>query len=124
MHVSDFLTPIGRFRNGDACVIMKCGGNTWWTGDRLLEQVINKAIPAFEAPFPGCKGLFAFDNSRNHCKFANDALRGSEMNLEPGGKNIRSMRDTYVVDINHPAGGYLQSLQFPDGTPKGLRKVL
>jgi len=46
------------------------------------------------------------------------------MNLEPGGKNIRFMRDTYLVNINHPAGGYLQSLQFPDSTPKGLQKVL
>jgi len=62
LHVSDFLTPIGRLGHGDACVIMKCRGDTWWTGDRLLEQVIEKAIPAFEAQFPGCKALFAFDN--------------------------------------------------------------
>ena len=88
LHVSDFLTPIGRLGDGDACQIMKCGGDIWWTGDRLLDQVIEKAIPAFEAQFPGSKALFAFDNSRNHCKYANDALRVSEMNLEPGGKTL------------------------------------
>jgi len=124
LHVSDFLTPIGRLGHGDACVIMKCGGDISWTGDRLLDQVIQKAIPAFEAQFPGCKALFAFDNSRNHCKFVTDALRVSEMNLEPGGKSARLMRDTYVLDINHPAGGYIQSLQLPNGIPKGLRKGL
>ena len=86
---------------------MKCGGDVWWTGDKLLDQVVNKAIPAFEAQFPGCKALFAFDNARNHLKFAEDALRVSEMNLEPGGKTAKLMHSTYVIDINHPQGGYL-----------------
>jgi len=89
LHVSDFITPIGRLGDGEACVVLKCGGDTWWTGDKLLDQVINKAIPAFKAQFPGCKALFAFDNSRNYLKFANDALRVSEMNLEPRGKNTK-----------------------------------
>ncbi|KAG0639110.1 hypothetical protein HOY80DRAFT_1046121 [Tuber brumale] len=114
LHVSDFLTPIGRLGDGDACVIMKCGGDTWWNGDRLLEQVIDKAIPAFERQFPGCKALFAFDNARNHLKFADDALRVSEMNLEPGGKYAKQMHDTYVIDVNHSDGGYIQSLTLPD----------
>lgn len=48
LHVSDVLTPIGRLGDGDACVIMKCRGNTWWTGDWLLDQVVDKAIPPFE----------------------------------------------------------------------------
>ena len=46
------------------------------------------------------------------------------MNLEPGGKNAKTIYDTYIIDINHPAGGYLQSLKFPHSTPKGLRKVV
>jgi len=62
LHISDFLTPIGCLRDGEACVTLKCGGDAWWTGDRLLDQVINNAIPAFEAQFPRCKALFAFDN--------------------------------------------------------------
>ena len=124
LHVSDFLTPIGRLGDGDACVLLKCGGDTWWTGEKLLDQVINKAIPAFEAQFPGCKALFAFDNSRNHLKYADDALRVSEMNLEPGGKNAKRMRNTYVIDNCYPGGGYIQAMVLPDGRPKGLKIVL
>ena len=61
----------------------------WWDRDKLLNQVVEKAIPVFEAQFPGCKVLIVFDNARNHLKFANDALRVSEMNLESGGKNAK-----------------------------------
>lgn len=124
LHVSDFLTPIGRLGDGGACVIMPCGGDTWWTGDRLLEQVVEKAIPAFEAQFPGCQALFAFDNSRNHLKYAEDALRVTEMNLEPGGTNKKIMRDTFVTDPREPGGGYIQLMKLPSGIPKGLRLVL
>jgi len=63
LHVSDFLTPIGRLGSGEVCVTLACGGDIWWTRERLLEQVTTKAIPAFEAQFPGCQALFAFDNS-------------------------------------------------------------
>lgn len=124
LHVSEFLTPIGQLGGGDACVILKCGGGVWWNGDKLLEQVVDKAIPAFEAQFPGCKALFAFDNARNHLKFADDAPHVSEINLEPGGKNPKIMRDTYVLDPSHPNGGYVQSLVLPDSRPKGLKIIL
>jgi len=89
-----------------------------------VEQVVLKAIPPFKAQFPGCKALFAFDNARNHLKYASDVLRVSEMNLEPGGKNTKAMRDTFVIDANHPDGGYTQKTVFLDGTPKGLKAVL
>ena len=86
--------------------------------------MVEKAIPAFEAQFPGCKALFVFDNARNHLKFAENALRVSEMNLEPGGKNAKQMRDIYVMDVNHPEGGFIQSMILPDGRPKGFKIVL
>ena len=86
--------------------------------------MVEKAIPPFEAQFPGCKALFAFDNARNHLKLAEDALRVSEMNLEPGGKNNKQIRDTYVMDVNHPEGSFIQSMVLPDRRPKGLRIVL
>jgi len=124
LHISDFLTLIGRLGDGEACVTLKCGGDTWWTGDRLLDQVINKAIPAFEAQFPACKALFDFENSRNHLKFADNALRVSKMNLEPGGSKMKIMHDTYVLDDKHADGGYVQLLALPDGSPKGLKIVL
>ncbi|RPB03377.1 hypothetical protein L873DRAFT_1627462, partial [Choiromyces venosus 120613-1] len=58
----------------------------WWTGDCLLEQVVDKVIPTFEAQFPGCQALITFDNSKkNHLKYIEDALKVSEMNLELGG---------------------------------------
>ena len=46
------------------------------------------------------------------------------MNLEPGGKNAKLMHDTWVTDINHVNGGYIQSMVLPDGRPKGLKIVL
>ncbi|KAG0633878.1 hypothetical protein HOY80DRAFT_1062201 [Tuber brumale] len=124
LHVSDFLTHIGRLEDGSACEILKCKGDIWWDGETLLDQVINKAIPAFEAQFPGCKALFLFDNAKNYCKYADDALRVSKMNLADGGKNAKPMRTTYVVDGSQPAGGYYQSMIYDDRTPKGLRTVL
>ena len=93
LHVSDYLTPIGHLGGGEVCEILKCGGDTWWTGEDMLEQLINKAIPAFEISFPGCQGLFAFDNSKSHQKYAADALRTGNMNLTPGGKNSVPMQD-------------------------------
>ena len=103
---------------------MKCGGDVWWDGAKLLEQVITKAIPAFEEEFPGCQALFMFDNAKSHIKYAEDALRVSEINLEDRGKNANPMRATFVVDITHPKGGWLQSMVREDETPKGLRTGL
>ena len=37
LHVSDFLTPVGRLGGGNFCEVLKCGGDIWWTGDLLLE---------------------------------------------------------------------------------------
>ena len=37
LHVSDLITLIGRLGDGDACVVLKCSGNTWWTGEKLLD---------------------------------------------------------------------------------------
>ena len=84
LHVSEFLTSIGRLSNGAGCMLLKCDGQVWWNSDRQLEDLVEKAIPAFEAQFPGCKALFAFHNAPNHLKFADDALRVCKMNLEPG----------------------------------------
>ena len=105
-------------------MIIPSGGDTWWTGDRLLAQVIDKAIPDFEAQFPGCQAVVAFDNSPDHLKYAEDALRVSEMNLEPGGINKKTMRNTFVLDSRELNGGYIQLMTLPSGIPKGLRLVL
>src|SRR6266542_5856407 len=58
----------------------------YWTVQNLLEQVEYKAIPIFEALFPNCIVVFAFDNSSNHLAYRSDALIANRMNLRPGGK--------------------------------------
>ena len=124
LHVSELLTPIGRLGGGSACEILKCGGDTWWDGAKLLDQILTKAIPAFEAEFPGAQALFMFDNAKGHVKFADDALRVSKMNLEDGGKNAKQMRSTLVIDSQNPNNSWVQSMVTANGTPKGLRSVL
>ncbi|RPA94826.1 hypothetical protein L873DRAFT_1700135, partial [Choiromyces venosus 120613-1] len=54
--------------------ILKCSGDTWWTREDMLQQLINKVIPTLESSFPGCQVLFAFDNAKSHPKYAVDTL--------------------------------------------------
>jgi len=124
LHVSDFLTPVGRLDSGKVCETLKCEGDVWWTGDLLLQQLKEKAILAFEASFPGCQGLWAFDNAKIHQKYAPDALQVGNMNLTPGGKNMVPIRDEYYIHPSDPHATYQQSMMLPDGRLKGLRIVL
>ena len=97
----------------------------YWTMNHLLEQLKLKAIPIFEALFPTCIAIFAFDNSSNHAAFLSDALLANKMNLFPGGKQP-AMRSTTWGDNNQ------QDMCFPDdyfdeklrGKPKGIKQVL
>ena len=124
LHVSDFLVPVGRLEDGDVCEILKCGGDTWWTGELMLKQLIEKAIPAFEKSFPGCQGLFAFDNAKNHQKYASDMLRSGNMNLTPGGINTILMRDGWFIKLDDPNTIHWQRMMLADGCIKGLKLVL
>ena len=124
LHVSERVTPIGRLGGGRVCEILKCGGDIWWDGVKLLDQVLTKAIPVFEEEFPGCQGLFMFGNATSHMKYAEDALRVTKRNLEDGGKNAKIMRSTVIADDAHPERGWWQSIVRADGTLKGLRAVL
>ena len=102
LHVSDFLTPVGRLGGGTVCEIRKCGRDVWWTGERMFKQPTDKAIPAFKAAFPGCQGLFAFDNAKIHQKYAPDALQVSNLNLTPGGKNTVPVGNGYFIFFENP----------------------
>src|SRR5438128_5279895 len=84
----------------EARVYLKPGANEegYWTAMHLIEQVEYKAIPIFKALFPNCIAVFAFDNSSNHSV-------AKRMNIGPGG-NER------------------QSMNFPDGRPKGIKQIL
>ena len=57
-----------------------------------------KAIPALEKQHPNCQLLFIFDNSSGHASFASDALVASRMNLGPGGKNVKVMRNGWYLN--------------------------
>jgi hypothetical protein len=138
--VSEFLTESkGRLRltddlvhlhlqiqNRDAREYLKPGKNQdgWWTAKHLIKQVTKKAIPMFEAVFPGCVAVFAFDNSTNHGAMSENALCADRMNVGPGGKQ----------PIMHPTrfgpNNTYQSMVFgPDhpqnaNKPKGMRQIL
>jgi hypothetical protein len=63
----------------------------WWTNENLVEQLRTKAIRAFDQMHPGCKAIFAFDNSQNHHAKPPDGLCVNRMNLSDGGKNVDLM---------------------------------
>jgi transposase len=101
--VSDFLTPVGRLRapetitadqlkatglRRNAAELLEYGQGNYWTGEKMVRQTIDFAIPLFELAFPPShfRALFIFDNSCNHRVMAGDALVASKMNLGPGGK--------------------------------------
>ncbi|RPA96263.1 hypothetical protein L873DRAFT_1640118, partial [Choiromyces venosus 120613-1] len=56
-------------------------------GELMLKQLTQKVIPTLERLFPGCQGLFAFDNAMNQQKYASHTLQSGNINLIPGGKN-------------------------------------
>jgi len=120
LHVSDFLTPVGHLNSGKVCEVLKCGGEIWWTGELLLQQLQVNALPALESAFPRCQGLWTFDNAKIHQKYAPDALLVGNMNLTPGGKNSVPMRNGYYTKSDDPHTVHQQSMMLPDGQLKGL----
>jgi hypothetical protein len=90
----------------------------FWTSEHLIEQVKTKAIPIFEALFPNCIALFAFDNSSNHAAFKSDALVASRMNLKPGRKQPKMRNTVFSPNNQH------QSMVNENGEPKGMKQVL
>src|ERR1043166_2354973 len=87
-------------------------------------QIVNRAIPIFEATHPGAIAIFAFDNSTSHGAFSPDALIASYMNVGPGGKQPK-MRNTIF-------NGQVQLMNYPDDfpdeslreKPKGMKQIL
>ena len=140
--VSDFLIPGGRLRASEAvytpfiaddqisdntpqrldpylaaCSI-EYGGDTWWDGDQLVDQVLKLAIPICERAFPDCQALFLFDNATSHSAFSKDALRACTMNLRMGGA-----QPALRPGINSLTGK-IRPMVTSEGIPKGLQVVL
>ena len=103
-----------------ATMKLEYGKNRWWEGEDLVLQVLRVAIPIFESAFPGCQGLFLFDNATSHAAFAPDALLAKRMNLRPGGEQTILHPGAY----SHMGHSYVQEMVDPMGVPKGLKTVL
>ena len=99
IHRSDFIGPTGGWCK-EAGVQIRYGKNRdgYWSGEDVCNQLKEKAIPALEKQHPNCQLLFIFDNSSGHASFASDALVASRMNLGPGGKNVKAMRNGWYLD--------------------------
>ena len=129
--VSDFLTPVSRLRHKDnngvirhATHLLEYGPDNYWTGQKMLEQVLNVMLPLFEQAYPPQRyqGLFIFDNATNHCVMADDALVAKKMNLGAGGKQP-VMRDGWYGEPRMPQ----RMWELEDGgarIAKGIKKVL
>ncbi|CAG8668623.1 36647_t:CDS:2, partial [Gigaspora margarita] len=61
----------------------------------LINQVTTHAIPIFEACFPECQALFAFNNAKSHATFAPDALIAKNMNLSFARKQAKMHSTSY-----------------------------
>lgn len=121
----------------EACEIIKYGTGKgdegWWTAEKMVNQVIEKAIPIFEMAFPHCIAVFAFDNSSGHACKAADALVARRMNLRPGGKqpvmHSTTMKDGQYQSMVFEPGDCLWETDIPIsphliGCPKGMQRVM
>ena len=90
-------------------------------------QLVEKIIPAFEnAHGPGYQALIMVDNSQGHSAYPADALRLSEMNLRPGGKQCRLRNGWFIRNgqrVTQPMIFPPDHPKFPDA-PKGIKQVL
>ncbi|KAI7938769.1 hypothetical protein MJO28_014348 [Puccinia striiformis f. sp. tritici] len=102
----------------DAATVIYPGakGDAWWDMPQLCDQIVNKALPIFEALHPDCQGVFIFDCSSAHGAYSPSALQAQNMNLSSGGKQ-GLLRDTVIPsdDPNIPLElrGKTQTMIFP-----------
>ena len=116
--VSDFLEEVGGFlqyEDEQARLYLEHQTEGYFNNEKLVVQV-NKAISIFERKYPGCLGLFIFDNVPSHVKKPENALCVDKMNVSNGGKQP-FMRDTQW-------NGRVQKMVTDDGIQKGLKSVL
>ena len=96
LHVSAFIAyPSGRWVDIETIEPSKDGN---WTLERLEAQT-ERVLKKLEAVYPKetFEIVFTFDHSTIHTKLPEDALRVTQMNLNPGGKKGEKMRTTTWV---------------------------
>jgi len=109
----------------EAIQYLEYGKDNYWTGEKMVEHT-KQVIPILKYAFPGCEGLFAFDNASNHAEFAPGALVAAKMNLGPGGRQPL-LREGWDYNKNMP-----QTMVFGENDPipsrrgkaKGIQQVL
>ncbi len=103
----------------DARFLLKYGKNSegYWDSDKFMRQV-EQAVTIAEIKYTRERYnlVFLFDQSSGHTAYAEDSLNANNMSVNPGGKQPK-LRDTMW-------DGKVQKMTFPDGTPKGMRRVL
>ena len=99
----------------EARLLLETQKDGYFNSEMFLAQV-ETAIDIFSIRFPDKVGIFMFNNAPSHRKFPEDGLNATAMNVRPGGKQP-VMRDTSWNDR-------IQKMTLPDGTPKGMKRVL
>ena len=90
----------------------------YWTSDKFMEQ-LQDVVKLVNFKYPKSEGwrvVWIFDHSSCHAAMSEDALDVTHMNVKPGGKQ-RVMRNGFY-------DGKPQQMNFPDGTPKGMKIIL
>lgn len=70
--------------------------DSFWGGNDVQLQAKDHLLE-FDAKFPECTCVDVYDNSTGHNCKAPDALDASSINITPGGKNYKIMRDGYYL---------------------------
>jgi len=110
--------------NGKVCEMVKCGGDIWWAGELMIEQLTCRAIQAFERSFSGCQALFAFDNGKCHQQYSINAHCTGTMNLTPGWKNTVPQCDRWWVQLGGSQERQIQAMVLSHGRLKSVCIVL
>lgn len=104
----------------------------YWNATDMLNQMSERALPISKILYPRdhYEVVWLFDQSTGHAKFADDALKSSNMNMGDGGK-VLPLRDGWYIG---PDGEkVVQTMWYPEvdadtgetkRIPKGIKRVL
>mmetsp|Transcript_10776 Transcript_10776/g.28361 ORF Transcript_10776/g.28361 Transcript_10776/m.28361 type:complete len:270 (+) Transcript_10776:72-881(+) len=97
--ISEFICPCHGKVSMRKNILFVKNYDGYWKGDDVAE-LVQSQHSVFVTLHPGKIALYIFNNSSNHRKFPDDALRATKLNLKDGGKNVPIMRDTTFFDSN------------------------
>jgi hypothetical protein len=111
-----FIDELGQKVYADVIIHPGKNADGWWDNQDLINQLKERVFRAFDHLHPGCKGIFAFDNSQNHNAAAPGGLNALTMNLSDSVYDDETeVRDsTYSISTNGDVLRY----------KKGIKRVL